>query len=824
MRFMKRSVYSVFLVFTLLMAFNAKAQYYTEDDKKEGKLKMITFSKDEPGFNNTTVPDKWKSESAVILYQKYEYTFLHKFKNIEFEETYRRRIKMNDKAAVEDFSKFYWNLPEKQTGNSTLFADNSNKFYIQVSIIKPNGTVVDVNIKDAVDVNASETKNMSKFWRRNYTKGSKKLAIPNLEPGDIIDYFYFKRMYYAENFYADFGESTLALGEVYPIYAQKYAFVLEDDFCIKMNTINGAPKITSKADKNKYGAENTTEKVMIYSVEDKEREKFADEPWSYELVNNPLLRFNVIYPIHGYRDGKLQGEKGVLKEKFSSEEIIENYQKKFSEDFSWASSLSSDPLEHVKTVMPKEKDVKKICDELYYAVRFYNLSNSKELLSDGSLVVAGPFSTGNTSVDMKKYYESFGKETDNLRARNKRMTQALEKKTYNFNVNGELQFLDLNTSSALYSYYFKSNTGGLGYYRATFAKCLEKLKIPYKVLLVPERKYGKIEDVLFADQYTPVIMVEDGGKQYFYYGFGRHVTPDITDYGLEGSEAIVYNPATFKKDKKVERIKIPVSSADFNKITTKTTLPFDPAKYESIVFKREIAVHGDYKYDYDYLNFINDSCDFQDMRYYIKDFDKKFKPKEVKNFKAKEEEMKKMLPEYYALKNKVVKGCYEKALEEDYKVDKVDTIILLNNGRVSAKGDVLFKDQIHVREMATKLGSNFSISIGKVIGDQAIIEAKDMKNRKTDVNFAFARTIENEITFEIPMGYKAEGIKDLNSSIDNDACSFISTAEQVGNSIVIKTKKVYKHNMEKKENWQKITDMITAAYNFSQKKIILKKV
>jgi len=817
---MKKSVRSLLAAFCCLLAASASAQYYTEDDKKEGKIKMKAFCDNEPGFNATTVPDKWKSESAVVLFQKYEYTFLEKYKNIEYEETYRRRIKLLDKAAVEDFSKFYWNNPEKQTGQQTLFTDNSNKFYMQINVIKANGTVVEVSLKDAIDVNANDYKNLPKFYRSTYTNRSKKLAIPNLEPGDIIDYFYYKRMYATNKYTSDFGDVTLSLGEVYPIVEQKYGLVMENDFYVKMNTYNGAPKVVSKSEKYVYGGLKADDKVMVYTINDKDREKFADEPWSYELVTQPLLRFHVTYLVGPSKDGRLKGEKGVLKDKFTSEELIEHFQNDFKSDLSAVSSATGEPLNHLKTVMPKEKDVKKICDELYYAIRFFNLNNAKKLETDYTgpqgMVMFVPIGKSSSTVDLKKYYETFTKDVDNLRARVKTMETALKSEKIKFS-NDELEVTTTNYYDIFGSSIYITSP------RTTFAKCLEKLKIPYKVLLVPERQYGKIEDVLFPRQYTPVIMVEDAGKKYYTYGFGYHSTPDVTDYDLEGAEAIAYNPATFKKDKKIERIRIPVSTSDFNKLTTKTTVAFNPTAFESTILKREIAVHGDYKDDYEYLNYINDSCDFQDMRYYIKDFNKKFKPKVLKNFQSKEEEMKKLLPQYASLKNQVTKAYHKQSIEDDYSIDKIDTIIVLNNGRIAAKGDVLFKDQLRVKEMATKLGPNFSINIGKVIGDQATIEPKYMKDRKTDVNFAFARTIEHEITFEIPAGYKAEGIKDLNSTVDNDAASFISTAEQVGNNIVIKTKKVYKHNFEKKENWQKIADMLTAAYNFSQKKIILKK-
>jgi len=778
----------------LLLCTQGFPQQFTEDDKKEGKMKSKTFAEHEPGFELKDVPEKWKNESAVILNQKFEYSFLQKYKNIEFEQVYRKRIKLLDKASVEDFSQFYWQTPYKQTGQVTLFGgDNSNKFYIEIKIIKPNGTVVDVNTKDAVEIKESEWTKVPRIFRGSSGSGYRKLAIPNLEPGDILDYFYFKRLYVSDKFFSDFGATVVSLTEKYPIKEQKYLFILERNFFVSMNTYNGAQKISSKADQIKYSGLKANDKVMVYSLVDNDREKFTDEPWSYELVNYPILKFRVIYPVGGYKGSALKGEdKGVLKENFSSEEIIRNFQDNSA--FSYANP--GEAVKYVKTKMGAEKDVKKIADELYYATRFYAVKNSKSYSQDfGGWVYAYK------TVNLKKYYEGFAKEIDHIKYQNKKMTEAIENKQF-----GVMDH-DINPSSSM----------------AFFCKALEKFKIPYKVVLAPERQYGKIEDIMFTYEYEPLVMVEDGAKKYFYYTVGYDRTADLTNYNVEGVEAIAYSPATFKKDKKVERVKIPVSGENFNKLNIKTSIDFKPADFENIQFKRELRVSGDYKYDYSYLNWMNDSCDFEDMRIYEKDFAKKFKPKFIKGLKVKEEESRKLIAEYHPLRYKVVKAYTEESLKDDYNLEKIDTLYLLENGRYDNKKDIVFKENFKVKDLASKLGNNFSLNIGKVIGDQLIFEDKHKKDRKTNVDIIFPRTIEYEFTIEIPAGYKIEGIKDLNVNVDNEVGSFTSIASTMDNTILVKTKKVYKHNFEKKENWSKLMEVIDAAYNFSQKKVIIKK-
>src|SRR6476661_10165705 len=92
----------------------------------------------EDEFKLTAVPDKWKNESAVIIGQKTEYLFTRVSLNrnsavVRINEYIHKRIKLQDKNALEKFSTFYY---------VTMGKDGSAEY----KIIKANGREENVDM------------------------------------------------------------------------------------------------------------------------------------------------------------------------------------------------------------------------------------------------------------------------------------------------------------------------------------------------------------------------------------------------------------------------------------------------------------------------------------------------------------------------------------------------------------------------------------------------------------------------------------------------------------------------------------------------------
>ena len=90
-----------FKLFLLTFIWVSLSQAQTKDE-----IKDFFWGKNDEYKSQNTVPDKYKNESAVVIYKYEDYDF-HKFgKSVTFRSAYRKRVKLNDQAAVTSFSEF----------------------------------------------------------------------------------------------------------------------------------------------------------------------------------------------------------------------------------------------------------------------------------------------------------------------------------------------------------------------------------------------------------------------------------------------------------------------------------------------------------------------------------------------------------------------------------------------------------------------------------------------------------------------------------------------------------------------------------------------
>ncbi|MEM8907866.1 MAG: hypothetical protein AAGD05_08480, partial [Bacteroidota bacterium] len=83
---------------------------------------------------------------------------------------------------------------------------------------------------------------------------------------------------------------------------------------------------------------------------------------------------------------------------------------------------------------------------------------------------------------------------------------------------------------------------------------------------------------------------------------------------------------------------------------------------------------------------------------------------------------------------------------------------------------------------------------------------------------------ENHIRIELPDGYQIKGLDKLNKSVENATGGFISTAVVEGNELKISTRKFYHNNFEPAANWPMMIEFLEAAYQFTQEKVLFKKI
>ncbi|WP_339890032.1 hypothetical protein [uncultured Flavobacterium sp.] len=268
--------------------------FFIANAQDKNKVKEFFWGANDTYKKVTTIPEKYKNESAVeiIKFEDYDY---HKFgKSVTFTSSYRKRIKLLDQAAVTEFSEFSF---EKDGA-------------VGIKIIKPSGKEVEIDIeKEAKIVD-------------NY----KKIAVSGLEIGDIIDFYsqYVSNSYSIEAFGFEPVESTL--GSTYPIMNYKLIFQTENDFFVNFNTYNGAPQL--KEIPTKKGNERR------YELEAQDIPKNDFPRWFLPLVELPCYKFQVFFARSGKFEERAEAflpeKESIVKSVVSKEDIFNFYNTKFS--------------------------------------------------------------------------------------------------------------------------------------------------------------------------------------------------------------------------------------------------------------------------------------------------------------------------------------------------------------------------------------------------------------------------------------------------------------------------------------------------------------
>jgi hypothetical protein len=231
---------------------------------------------DDPDFKSTEVPEKWNNESAVILAKSYLYEVKKEvFLNYIYENIYlHKRIKLLDKAAINEFSEYSFQDDYK---NSDYWTSTENMdVNVGIKVIKPSGE------ENIIDINSAVVKEIKEgINKRQY----KKIAIPNLEVGDILDYFYVSKNTYVQQQIKFLNPVLYPLVEEYPIVNQTFNVHTLRQIYFNSKSINGAPQL-KQVDKDE---------LTTYSLTDNDREKADIGLWEYPYRIYPTIKFQAFY-------------------------------------------------------------------------------------------------------------------------------------------------------------------------------------------------------------------------------------------------------------------------------------------------------------------------------------------------------------------------------------------------------------------------------------------------------------------------------------------------------------------------------------------------
>ena len=235
-----------------LLALLLVAPQANADDKEKYKLfaeetRKVVWALELPEFANTTVPDKYKDESAVILaaHSRLEVTkktrfnvgaFLGGFHYIDREvncrDIYRMLVQINDQAALKEYSEFDYRAEIRK---KNWRYDEKYQQVLGVRIIKPDGTVKEIDTDEYMTVTEGKKDNEQR----------QKLAVPGLEIGDKIDIFFFN---YTSLENHNLDPFVFRFRQSYPMLSYTVHCEIDDKLTTQYRTLNGAPDFAQSRD------------------------------------------------------------------------------------------------------------------------------------------------------------------------------------------------------------------------------------------------------------------------------------------------------------------------------------------------------------------------------------------------------------------------------------------------------------------------------------------------------------------------------------------------------------------------------------------------
>jgi len=279
---MNLKIFFLFLtVSTIIFSLSAQPGYYLAHAPK---VRADVWAWDNPAFKNYIVPEELKKESAVMLARHRQVDATATKSNLFwgtpgklcYTDIDRKMILINDQTALTHYSEF--SFKEKNIyGSSETYYRNSSVTIFGARIIKPDGSVKEIDVsKSSVSITEG------KYEKEAY----KKLAIPELQINDILDFFDCE-IYELETF--NIPEQFIAFYSLdYPALHSSCCLTFGKNLTIEYRSINGAPQLSKTTDTN-GNIVLTAESRSIKRIND-----YNNIRWLSPLRDLPMIRFVVL--------------------------------------------------------------------------------------------------------------------------------------------------------------------------------------------------------------------------------------------------------------------------------------------------------------------------------------------------------------------------------------------------------------------------------------------------------------------------------------------------------------------------------------------------
>ena len=345
-----------------------------------------------------------------------------------------------------------------------------------------------------------------------------------------------------------------------------------------------------------------------------------------------------------------------------------------------------------------------------------------------------------------------------------------------------------------------------------FGSLLFQRDIKSELVITIGNNVGKLKEILFAQEIRYIIKVGDK----LYFNVTDYSNPgDLVETLLDNEAYIITAPAKKGGPQEIKSFTLPGTSSADNAAEITITTQLSPGM-NSLQVARTSSYKGIHKaknteqalrftpyfYD-DHKNYNGNSptdnmSSAQATNYFS-------------SINALKEEYKKQKPEFV-----------KESLQSEYN-QRVSNVHfnLVHDGRTQKSSTLTFKEGFELTDFVRKAGKKYMVNLAGLVGSQLQIK-KDEKERKHNIDVRYPRSFSWNINFKTPDGYTAEGLAELNKTVDNEAGHFSIATKEENGSVVINISKVYKARIIAQAKWNEMMAFIDAAYNSAFKYILLK--
>lgn len=705
----------------LLIALSTFSQTRREERMKEknheSSIELFDADADDKDFTQYQIPDSFKNAQAIILCQKIKYSCTENGRGAPYTSSMHRKLVIVDKSALEDFSTLYFDLELKK---------GSDK--IAIKILKKDGKQNVVTGQDAIKEEKGEVPRIYRSYYSTSKNEYYKMAIPDLEVGDTLEYF-LQKVYKAGYMTTiDLPLEYYFVNSKYPCIKQKIDFELSKAIYLTAKSVFGAAEIKP--------VDLDDRRLHAFSFVESNRNGIEDERWLHESRELPHVKFQLIH-INDKKDNFMSDEPETIKKNVTREDMETKF-KNILEKGGMTEVIFSDEFGRMRKNYKDVENKDTLVELIYNHIRA-KFRHSHYPVSDEYF--AGIFYTALRRKDI---------EAQLVAVPNKFLTS--------------MDNLVL-TRELIYCVKYKDH------------------------FIFPTQSCSNVyeNDKFYDGQKGFAARMDDRGRK----------VESVMDITLPAS--------TFNDNVEDDIYDVSIKADNFEQVKV-----VDTSSYKGM-FKR------DYYSYFSKLEEMNERDDTTILfKSELKEGSQRGNPTRLEEIKRKREEAIKANYEEFKKNHK------EKLGDSYSNVISVDTFEHLQTGTKPHESVLRDHSEYTLGDLTKKIGNNYIIELGKIIGSQIEIK-KDEHERRSNIWIEFPKQLNNKIRFKIPEGYHAEGLENFNFNVDNEAGKFTSNAVMENGYVVLSTQKIYKQSYLPKTQWKNLVEMLDAAYNLTQKQLILKK-